>query len=192
MIRQRAKLLSPKVEWRQENGPGYDLRQYHRGHPTGLVAVTGWDHYGAVRRAGATGPDVRLYRNLSTLVAEEHRRPGVRLRLPIQSCVDARLVGEPGLPGTALLRLTLTARFGQATTFTVSLWFPPRSRPFLQGIVDEIVGLKNQPDVVDAPVLPPLEVAQAPDDKDWVVFRPSDDGEVLRRRDLARERGECR
>jgi hypothetical protein len=183
MIRRR-----PKVEWRQEQGPDYDLRQYQGGRPTGLVAVTGWDH-GAVRPAGATGPEVRLYRTLSTLVAEERRRPGVRLRLPIQSCVDARLAGEPGLPGTALLRLTLTVRFGQTTTFTVSLWFPPRSRPFLQGIVDEIAGRKGKPDVVDAPVLPPLEVAQAPDDEDWVVFRPANDGEVLRRRDRTREGG---
>jgi hypothetical protein len=173
-----------KVEWRMEPGPGYELRQYQGRRPTGLVAVMGWDNGDNARPVGATGPDVRMTRQYSRLVIEEHRhRPGgtaVRMQVPLQSCVDAQLAAEPGLPGTALSRFTLTVRLGTQSPFSVSLWFPSTCHPFLQSIVNEIKAAQQT-----MRRTPLLEVGQAPQDGDWVVFRPADDAGVVRRRPVA-------
>lgn len=176
----------PRPEWRPEAGPGYDLRQYDRGQPTGLVAVTGWDH-GAARLPGLQGPDVRMFRERSTLIIEEHPRlgngvRGVGLRVPVASCVSATLIDEPGLPGTALLRLVLVVRLGRRATFPVPVWFPPRSRQFLQQLVDEIgrnTPRTPQPEPPPHLGLAPLPVTRAPDDDDWISFRSADDGEAV-------------
>jgi hypothetical protein len=182
MIRRRA-----RPEWRPEAGPGYDLRQYDRDRPTGLVAVTGWDH-GTTRQPGLHGPDVRLFWDRSTLIIEEHERPesgvrGVGLRVPVTSCVSATLVNEPGLPGTALLRLDLVVRLGRQTTFPVSSWFPPRSRRFLQQLVNEISRRVPESFAAQAAtpetVLAPLAVTRAPNDDDWIIFRSADAGEAV-------------
>lgn len=176
-----------KIEWRPDPGPGYDLRQYCGGRPTGRVAVVGWDDRDSARSRTAVGPDVWLGRERSLLVIEEFRRrgagPGARLRVPIRSCVDARIAAEPGLPGNALVRLTLTLSIG-AATIILPLWFQSRSVPFLQTIVDDVAtrpGGGTGSSAADGPMsaLPPLEVVQAPDNDDWVVFRPADHGEVL-------------
>ncbi|MDS0133233.1 MULTISPECIES: hypothetical protein [unclassified Amycolatopsis] len=184
----------PRPEWRPEPGPGYDLRQYDRGRPTGLVAVMGWDH-GTGKPPGLHGPDVRLFRDRATLVIEEHQRPGnavrgVELRVPVSSCVTATLDDEPGLPGTALVRLVLVVRLGRQATFRVPLWFPSRSRRFLQQLVDEVSGrapgrTTRQP--APRPALVPLEVTRAPDDDDWITFRSADEGEAVLPRRPGRE-----
>jgi hypothetical protein len=175
-----------KIEWRPDPGPGYDLRQYRGGRPTGRVAVVGWDDRDAARSRTAVGPDVWLGRERSLLVIEEFRHrgagPAARLRLPIRSCVDARLAAEPGLPGNALVRLTLTLSIG-AATIILPLWFQSRSQPFLQTIVDDVVarpgGVGSPTADTPMPTVPPLDVVQAPDNDDWIVFRPADHGEVL-------------
>ncbi len=176
----------PRPEWRPESGPGYDLRQYDRGRPTGLVAVLGWDH-GTGRAPGLHGPDVRLFRDRSTLVIEEHRRPGngvrgVEIRVPVSSCLNATLSDEPGLPGTALVRLVLVVRLGRQATFPVPLWFPPRSRRYLQQLVEEVNGPESGGTARRPPpetVLAPLKVTRAPDDDNWITFRSADDGEAV-------------
>ena len=180
----------PKLHWRPEPGAGYDLRQYAGRRPTGLVAVTAWDRLDPSRR-GVAGPDVRLFREGSRLVVEEHRPlwPGALvLQIPLGSCQDAGLAEEPGLPGTALLRLTLVVRVGRVATFTLPLWFAPPAHDFLQDLVEEIREcVRPAPPPPAVPVLPPLVVGQAPDHEDWVVFRPAADG-VLAARPAARER----
>ena len=158
------------VEWRQEHGPGYDLRQYQRGRPTGLVAVLGWHHNEPTGLRQASGPDVRLWRDHAWILVEEHDRgrPGAGLRLPVRSIVDARIDEEPGLPGVALLRLTLTARFGHGGVFTVPLWFSAECRLFLRGLVEEVLQQQRLP--------PRPEVTRrAPSGPDWIVFRSASD-----------------
>ncbi|HYS42162.1 MAG TPA: hypothetical protein VEO01_41610, partial [Pseudonocardiaceae bacterium] len=61
-------------EWRGESGPGYDLRQYVGGRPTGLVATTAWQ---APRDESAVaGPDVWLVRAPTHVVIGEYRNRG--------------------------------------------------------------------------------------------------------------------
>jgi hypothetical protein len=176
-----------KPQWRLESGPGYDLRQYQGGRPTGLVAVTAWDHNELGRPPGAVGPDVWLIRHGSRLVVEEHRLGAVRLQIPLRSCVKACLTDEPGLPGAALIRLTLVVRVGRAATFTLPLWFLPQAHVFLRDLVAEILAQTKPkpppPRPREAPALPLLEVGRAPDHPDWVVFRPADDGVLVERQE---------
>jgi hypothetical protein len=133
-------LRRAKPEWRAEPGPDHDLRQYLGGRPTGLVAVVRWNH-GEPLPPLAVGPDVRLFRSRSSLIIDGNRDrsggPALRLRLPLRSCVAAQLTDEPGLPGTALVRLTLTVRVGPGTC-TLPLWFPGPNRGVLQRLVAEI------------------------------------------------------
>lgn len=174
-----------RTEWRPEPGPNYELRQYVRGRPTGVVAITAWDdrQHGSPR-AMVSGSDVWLIRERTRLIITE-RRAGdygpVRLQIPLRSCVDASIVDEPGLPGTALLRFTLTVRIGQSGTFTVPLWFPAEHRQILDDLARRIrtgprpepAPAALEPDRRPVDPLPLLDVAQAPDDEEWVVFRPS-------------------
>jgi hypothetical protein len=158
-----------------------------------LVAVTGWDH-GTARRPGLHGPDVRLFRDRATLVIEEHPRPGygargVEIRVPLSSCVSASVADEPGLPGTALVRLVLVIRLGRQATFPVPLWFPPRSRRFLQQLADDVTRVTPAPTPRPAPkaVLAPLAVTRAPDDDDWIAFKAADEGEAVLSRHAGHE-----
>jgi len=178
-----------KPEWRHEPGPGYDLRQYENGRPTGFVAVV--SHVSAATAPWIAGPDVRLVRERSRLVVEEHRSrsgaPAALLRIPLRACVGAELSTELGLPGSALIRLTLTFRVGRRGTATVPLWFPAQGRPFLQTIVNEIDGRATPatpsepgpPSPPRPPILPRLLVRGAPDDDNWLVFRSVDNNEVV-------------
>lgn len=179
-----------KPQWRQESGPGYDLRQYQGGRPTGLVAVTAWDHRERGGRHGAEGPDVRLIRQGGRLIVEEHRLShlgALRLHVPLRSCVSAHLTDEPGLPGAALIRLTLVVRVGRAATFTLPLWFAPQAHVFLRDLVAEIMAKPKPkpkpppPQSQEASALPLLEAGRAPDHPDWVVFRSADDGVLAER-----------
>jgi hypothetical protein len=157
-------------EWRHEDGPGYELRQYRRGRPTGIVATTAWAEPPGAGREVLSGPDVWLVREPTRITIVERQDTGhgaVRLRIPLRSCQDITIVDEPGLPGAALVRLTVTVRLGARATVTVRLWLAGGCRPVLEDLARRIR--------VDEPasVLPRLEVAQAPDDDDWIVFRPS-------------------
>jgi hypothetical protein len=180
----------PIAEWRPERGPGYDLRQYLNGEPTGLVATTAWRAPGDARPAAQEIPGigvVLIVEQCWITVAERcaPRRTGVWLRLPLRSCVGAQLLDEPGLPGSALVRVTLTVRIGENGT-AVPLWFAVEQRPELLRFVDRLrggTGPPAPPSPPAAPPLPPLEVDQAPDTDDWVVFRPHrTSDEVLRLR----------
>jgi len=157
-------------EWRPEAGPGYELRQYQRGRPTGIVATTAWAQPPDSGREVLSGPDVWLVREPTRMMIIERQHTGhgaVLLRIPLRSCQDITMADEPGLPGAALVRLTMTVRLGTRATATVSLWLDGGSRPILEDLARRIRA--------DAPttVLPRLAVAQAPDNDDWIVFRPS-------------------
>jgi hypothetical protein len=157
-------------EWRHEDGPGYELRQYRRGRPTGIVATTAWAEPPNTGREVLSGPDVWLVREPTRITIVERQDTGhgaVRLRIPLRSCQDITMVDEPGLPGAALVRLTITVRLGARATITVLLWLTGGSRPVLEDLARRS---RVEP---PAHVLPRLEVAQAPDDDDWIVFRPS-------------------
>jgi hypothetical protein len=165
-----------RAEWRYEPGPGYTLRQYWRGRPTGMIAVTTWDEQPAASpHTMVSGPDVCLIHESTQLIVAEHPTDGrgvVRLQIPMQSCVDALIVDEPGLPGDAMVRLTLTVRVGRNAIVTLPLWFPAEHRPFLDDLTRRI---RHDEPACSPPArsLPLLEVALAPGDDDWVVFRPA-------------------
>ncbi len=185
-------------EWRWENGPGYQLRQYHRGKPTGLVAIAAWDNPRAARQV-IGGPDVWLVHEPGRITVEERRSgpDALRLRIPLRLLSAIDLVDEPGLPGTALVRATLTARLGSAGKFTVPLWFPERARAALDELVRSLRPAEHHverapgpaPDPAPDPAPPrtappeprlaPLTVDRAPVDEDWVVFRPAFTDEVV-------------
>lgn len=150
-----------RPEWRYEQGPGYHLRQYEGGRPTGLVAVV--NHVDATDARWIDGVGVRLVLERSRLVVEEPQSRGALVRIPLRSCVGAELSTEVGMPGSTLLRLTLTFRLGRAATVTMPLWFPVRGRPFLHRLVTEI---NHSP-------------ARRPQRPDWLVFRPVDEDDVV-------------
>jgi hypothetical protein len=170
-----------KPEWRYEPGRGYHLRQYEGGRPTGLVAVV--NHISATHAPWLDGVDVRLIRERSRLVIVELRArgdaPGPQLRIPLRSCVNAELHTEAGLPGSILLRLTLTYRVGRDATATVRLWFPSGGRAFLHRIVSDISGPAEPAPAPAEPTLSRLPVDRAPDDANWLVFRSVDDDVVI-------------
>jgi hypothetical protein len=167
-------------EWRPESGPEYDLRQYVGGHPTGLVAAMSWlpEGHGDHRQL-VSGPNGLLIRERNRLVLLEHRGQGeaaVPMQIPLRSCLDVTLVDEPGLPGHGFVRFVLTGLFGAGATFTVTMRFPHEQRGVLAGIAREVNTADRQAQAANpAPVvrpLPLLDVRQAPDDDDWVTFRP--------------------
>ncbi|MEV6908542.1 hypothetical protein [Amycolatopsis sp. NPDC051071] len=139
-----------------------------------------------------------LVRDRALLVITEQSQPGdlpTMLRIPVARCVAARITTEPGVPGTALLRLTLTVRLGPIALVDLPLWFPAQCRVALQRLVDEVTpppGVHDRTKPSDppranaaaVPVLEPLTVRRTPDNHDWIAFRAGDDEEVLRiRRD---------
>jgi hypothetical protein len=164
-------------EWRHEDGPGYELRQYRHGRPTGVVATTAWDVPPGAGRDVISGPDVWLIREPTRITVVERQDSGygaVRLRIPLRSCQDVTIVDEPGLPGAALVRVTLTVRLGARATVVVPLWLAGGSRPALEDLARGIRGREpTQPPPASVPTLTRLQVDQAPDDDDWIVFRPS-------------------
>jgi hypothetical protein len=183
MIRRRR-----AMDWRHEPGPGYDLREYHWGVPTGWVAV-------AVRGHGAPGSDVFqipghhvlliIERNWITVIDRSTEgQDGVRLHAPFGSCVDMKIFDEPGLPGTASVRLDLLVHIGLEATVTVPMWFPGEQRPWLDQLARLVLG-RREPALPQptAQPLPLLEIERAPDTSDWLVFlaHPSS-AEVLRPR----------
>lgn len=164
-------------EWRHEPAPAYDLRQYVGGRPTGMVAAMSWRPATDDAWQTAHGPDGWLLREPRRLVLAERRDRGeavVRMQIPLRACVDAAVVDEPGLPGRALVRFTVTARFGAGAPFSLTMWFSPEYRHLLTGIVRDVNGRGEPPRTRASGVraLPPLEVRQVPDDGDWVAFQP--------------------
>jgi hypothetical protein len=164
------------MEWRYEPGPGYDLRQYWRGKPTGVVAATMWHGRTAARKdvLEIPGQDVLLIIERSRITVYERCMPGrggVRIRLPLRSCVDAQVLNEPGLPGAMLIRLNLTVRIGTGVTLTVPMWFPVEQGTQLYRLVDHLRAYAASPNPHELP-LPLTDTEQAPDSPDWVVFRP--------------------
>lgn len=183
VLRRRA-----RPEWRIEGGPDYDLRQYVGGRPTGIVAAISWQpETDGAQRQTAAGPDGWLIREPHRLVLIERRGHGempVRMQIPLRSCTEIKLDDEPGLPGRSLVRCVITARFGTGTTFTVTLWFPHEHRYVLAGIArDANARSAPPPPVAGADSLPLLDVRRAPDDQDWVVFRPGPCSEDVLRSD---------
>ncbi|MFC0115516.1 hypothetical protein [Kibdelosporangium aridum] len=159
--------------WRRDPGPHHELRLYVRGRPTGLVAITAWEQPGP--QQVAAGTDVWLICEPTRFIVAERLedRPGaVRLQIPLRSCADATLTDEPGLPGNGVVRLSLTVRIGQSVSFPLSLWFPVVYRPLLEGLVQRVQPVTP---VAAQPIehLPVLQVEQAPDHPDWIVFRPA-------------------
>ncbi|NUT95936.1 MAG: hypothetical protein HOY78_28320 [Saccharothrix sp.] len=192
-----------QAEWRWEAGPGYQLRQYQGGKPTGLVAVAAWNAPSAVRHV-IDGPDVWLIHEPGGITVEE-RRSGpnaMRLHIPLRSLMAIDLAEEPGLPGMALVRMTLTAQLGSMGSFTVPLWFPERARPAVDNLIRSLQPTEHHvppapvptPDRVSPrpeppePGLAPLAVERAPDDDDWVVFRSASADEVVTSRQGGRFR----
>jgi hypothetical protein len=179
------------TEWRHEPGPGYDIRQYFAGQPTGLFAkIT--QHGPDVTRI--PGEQVELIVDAARLSVLDWRGPGhdvVRLEIPLESCMDIQVLDESGLPGTAPVRLDLTFRFGPDGTVTVPMWFPGEQRAWLQDLKRLI---RKRPVAPPAQGLPVLDVELAPDTGDWVVFRAQQSStEVLREHELlARRNGEQR
>jgi hypothetical protein len=173
-------MLGGRTQWRSETGPGYDLRQYVRRRPTGLVAVV--RPADSVRDA-ISGPDAWLLREPNHVVIEEHRDQGATrtgLRIPLRSCTGMTIDDEPD---RTLVRLTLTARVGDGASLRLSLRFHRPDRWFLRELAAQVNGGRQPVAPERTDVLPLLEVEQAPDDEDWVVFRagPSSD-EILRGR----------
>jgi len=172
--------------WRRRT----ERRQFPRGRPTGMVAVTEWQRTTSPQTM-VSGPAVCLIREPTQLIIAEHPTDGrdaVRLQIPLPSCVNALIVDEPGLPGDAMVRLTLTVRIGKDAIVTVPLWFPAEHRPFLDDLTRRIRSgeptCPSPPEPVCRPPaepvrqppagsLPLLEVALAPGGDDWVVFRPA-------------------
>lgn len=150
-----------KAEWRYEQGPGYHLRQYEGGRPTGLVAVV--NHIDATDARWIDGLGVRLVLERSRLVIEELRNRGALVRVPLRSCVGAELSTEAGLPGSTLLKLTLTFRLGRDATVRLPLWFPAQGRASL---LHQFVAEVNR-----SPA--------RPENSDWLVFRPVDTDDVV-------------
>ena len=184
------------VEWRTDGGPEYDLRQYEDGIPTGYVAAMAFDGRGETRPhvVHVSGQDVALVIEQAWITVLEVSAAGHRstwLRVPFRSCVDAQLHNEPGLSGSALVRFELTVRFGRQGTMTVPMWFTADRRPQLQQLARQLVdrpGLSVPTPEAAARPLPRLDVEQAPDSGDWVVFRAhASSSEVLRGRPAARE-----
>ncbi|WP_125682107.1 hypothetical protein [Amycolatopsis sp. WAC 04182] len=144
--------------------------------------------------------DVTLVRHRALLVITERTRPDdppTMLRIPLARCAAARIAVEPGLPGTELLQLTLTVRWGRIASVDLPLWFPAQCRTELQHLVDEVTARagshdRGRPDgsprTNEPPgaVLEPLAVRRAPDNHDWIAFQDGDNGEVLRVRDDGR------
>lgn len=184
----------PVVEWRHERGPGYDLRQYYKGKPTGVVAATAWHGLGDARPSvlEVPGQDVRLIIERTRITVVERSATGysgARLRVPFRSCVDAQVLDEPGLPGASLVRLNLTVRMGPDAQLTVPMWFDGEHRPQLHQLARRI--RERPPATVAPPAAPPLpvlDVQQAPDTGDWVVFRAHRSSSEV----LARGTGETR
>lgn len=182
------------VEWRTDGGPQYDLRQYEDGVPTGYVAAIAFDGHGETRShvVHVSGQDVVLIVEQAWITVVEVSAAGHRstwFRVPFRSCVDAELHSEPGPSGAAQVRFELTVRFGSQATMTVPMWFAADRRPQLQQLARQ---LTDRPGIaVPAPPevqpLPRLDVEQAPDSGDWVVFRAQPSStEVLRGRPAAR------
>jgi hypothetical protein len=166
-------------QWRSDPGPRHDLRLFVGGQPTSVVATMAWDHGDRPRPRVAYGPDIQLFREDRRIVLAE-LRPGhgvVRMQLPIKSCVDASVTEAPGLPGMALLCLTLSVRMGGSVVGRLELWFHQSAQDLLRELVEEIAAIPRPP--VESAVLLPLAVRLAPDHKDWVVFRSADDGVVI-------------
>ncbi|HEU5470845.1 MAG TPA: hypothetical protein VFV67_09345 [Actinophytocola sp.] len=165
------------------------MRQYRRGRPTGVVAMVAWDsRFGTSPRPVAHGPDVWMVLEPRQLTIAERTDQGhgqARLYIPLRSCSDVALLDEPGLHGSSLVRLTLTVRIGQGPSFTLPLWFPTDARPVLEDLARRV--RTQAPPSSEEPTrpspkrtwtrtgrtVPLLEVEAAPDDADWVVFRPS-------------------
>jgi hypothetical protein len=181
--------------WRRRT----ERRQFRHGRTTGMAAATRWDEQQAMSpQTMVSGPDVCLIREPAQLIIAERPTDGrgvVRLQIPLRSCVEAQIVDEPGLPGDAMVRLTLAVRIGKDAVVTVPMWFPAEYRPFLNDLTRRIrSGEPANPPAGPAcpplaePACPPpgepacqppagslplLEVALAPGDDDWVVFRPA-------------------
>jgi hypothetical protein len=178
-------------QWHAESGQDFDLREYDGGQPTGRVA-----------NIRVLGDRVDIPGRHTVLVDEGRRVTivgregaiGVRMRIPLQSFVDAQVHNEPGV---ARLRLDLVIRLGPAVV-TVPLWFDAAVRSELDYLVDRIqrqappsgAGRATAQPVPDEPVarpaapvvLPLLDVRVAPSSDDWLVFRPGRcSREVLRR-----------
>lgn len=173
-------MLRGRTEWRCETGPGYELRQYARRRPTGLVAVV---LYADSMRDAINGPDAWLLREPKHVVIEEHRDQGATgtgLRIPLRCCTGMTIDDEPD---RMLVRLTLTARVGDGASLRLSLRFHRRDRWFLREMAAQVNGRQRPATPEPMDVLPLLEVEQAPDNDDWVVFRagPSSD-EIVRGR----------
>jgi len=150
--------------------------QYRRDRPTGTAAVTERDEQRATSpQTMVSGPDVCLIHEPTQLIIAERSADdwgAVRLQIPLRSCVDAMIVDEPGLPGDTMVRLTLAVRIGKDAIVTVPMWFPTEHRPFLNDLTRRI---RSGEPACPPPAgsLPLLEVALAPSDDDWVVFRPA-------------------
>lgn len=118
------------AHWIADQGPDYDLRELHGGHPTGRVARLAWP--GEVEQVRGRG--VSLYAEGNRLTLVERAEPGrsaIRLHLPRRSIVDATVVPEPGTPR---VMVTLTVQFGPSR-FPVQLWFDAAARPVLERIL---------------------------------------------------------
>ncbi|MFF4594741.1 hypothetical protein [Amycolatopsis sp. NPDC001319] len=78
---------------------------------------------------------------------------------------------------------------GRTAQVELPLWFPAQGRVFLQRLVDEVTARAvsgggpppppPQSAAPSGPVLRPLRVRRAPDTREWVVFRPGNDTDVL-------------
>lgn len=178
--------MGKSTGWRRVTEPGFPFRWFLDGRPTGHVATVSWDERFDQANAVVDGPSARLTWSSGRLTITEHvatGRIGTRLQIPLRACVHASITDEPGVPGTAAVRLTLVIKMGGDCDAEVRLRFDGVDRPMLDALVRSIErrsepaphhtpGHRRPTPRKQGPTLPRLRVRRVPDDHEWVVFRP--------------------
>jgi hypothetical protein len=163
-----------RLGWRHEPGPGYDLREYGRdGEPTGWIASVWYRRKPhEVFQVPGNHVHVTMEPGRITMVTWAGRtEPWVWLQIPFAACVDIQVHDEPGLVGSEPVRLELTVQFGPDRTVMLPMWFPAEQRAWLREHARHILRRHEPaPPPPSVATLPLLDVEQAPDTDDWVVF----------------------
>ncbi|GLZ43590.1 hypothetical protein [Actinokineospora sp. NBRC 105648] len=125
--------------WCQEDGAGYDVREYNGGKPTGLHAISWWHADAFTRVRGSNFWLLGLPDRI--VIADQADAHGARTQIPRAAWVDAHLVDDPGQPR---VRLDLTVTLA-GVPVTLPLWFNTEHRDELLLLVDEVGLVRDSP-----------------------------------------------